>query len=676
MATVTIPGEAKITSDGIKKHFKSTEPLDAVIELIWNGFDARADNVEVSIQTSELGAPVDLSVKDDGLGIDFGDTDRNFGRFNDSEKKDDIDQHGSHGRGRLAFHKLAQEARWFTKRPNGEATISVDSSTIQNFKTDILEPETCHGRLSSPTGTLVVLNKLFANLPDRAETQRLLSEEFGCFLTLNAGKRLAFDGESVGVPSHELYEEDLDIGDAHFQIKVFRWNNRPSSEKSYIYLLDSSGRTIWRDLSTLNNKPNFFTSIYVKSAWADDATSKPGLFAEGADKRGSDEWRALEKHLTLITKQIYNDFLRQFVDVEIAKYEEEGTFPSYQGLSTDDAAWRLDNVKSLVRTIFTADPSFLTSMKKKPRKVLVGLMDRLSISNENESLFEVLDSVLELDKNSVELLASQLRRTTLENIVSTIELLQRRQIAVRELRELMNEHYDKVLETPDLQKIIENNTWLFGPQYEILGAEEATFTKIARDLRDSVKEIGKIEQPDLEGGATIEGASRQPDLFLARKFRSFDSFGSTFYRCVIVEIKRPSIALNIKHLRQLDDYAAILKRHPEFTSGLLQFELILVGRKISDSDIEIASRLKQQLSRGEMGLVTDDVGMKRYVMNWYTLLDGYELTNSAFLEKLKLKRDELSVKSSGDLVSSLQSLATPISLHHARSHFDEIASSN
>jgi hypothetical protein len=42
------------------------------------------------------------------------------------------------------------------------------------------------------------------------------------------------------------------------------------------------------------------------------------------------------------------------------------------------------------------------------------------------------------------------------------------------LRTLMNDHYLETLETPDLQGIIEANTWLFGSSYETIGAEEDT----------------------------------------------------------------------------------------------------------------------------------------------------------------------------------------------------------
>ena len=659
MGTVNISGATEITSEGIKKHFKTTEPFEAIFELVWNGFDAKADSVAVSTECNDLGGLIELSVLDDGEGVDFNQIDTNFGRFNESAKKGDFLQRGTHGRGRLAFHKLAHAATWHTKTSKGEAVISISSDDIKNYVAEILDPNGSHSTITKKSGTRVLLEKVHGSLPVREDMLQLLSKEFGWFLVLNPSKQLIFNGDAVQIPRHELHEDFCQVGESKFEVKVIRWEDKPSSEKSYVYLLGSSGQPTYRELSSLNNKPNFFTSVYVKSPWADKFEPARSLFTGNSNTPDSDAWREVMKQVVAITRTVYDDFLRRFVEQQIAKFEEEGVFPSYAGLTSDYASWRLENAKSIVRSIYTADPTIFNSLKRKQRKILISLLDRLSVSNENDSLFDVLSSVLELDQSSVEALASQLKRTTLENIISTIELLQRRQNAVHELREIMNVHYADVLETPDLQKIIENNTWLFGPQYEILGAEEATFTKIAKDLRDTVKEIDEIESPDLEGDATIEGAKRQTDLFLARKVATFDSFGNRYFRCIVVEIKRPSVALNVKHLRQLDDYAAIIKRHPEFTSEHTRFELILVGRKISDSDTEIGSRLKQQLSRGEIGLVTDDDRMKRYVLNWYTLLEGFELANSALLERLKLQRDELSL-SKNELVGNLQGVTSTV----------------
>ncbi len=657
MSEMDFSGTTEISDEGIKKHFKSLESWEALFELVWNGLDARATAVRVDTELTEMDGVDQVLVHDDGDGIDIDNIKDNFGKFNDSAKKEDAAQHGLHGRGRLAFHRLCHNATWHTRSKNGDATIHVSSSTIKKYNGIRIEPNCQHSRLRSmETGTCVELTNFHSGMPAAIKLQQVFSTEFGWFLALNPERQILLNGIKVHVPSHEIFHRTVEVGSVAFDATVIRWDERPSSEKSYIYLLDSSGTTCHKQLSSFNLKANFFTSIYVKSAWADSFESGgESLFSADKSTSDSEEWRRLIKAVNEFVQEVYDQFLRKYVDAEISKYVEEGIFPSYAGMDTAYADWRTENAKNLVRLIYLADPTVMNSLNKKQKKIIVRLLDRIAVSNENDALFEIFDGVLDLSDQAVRTLAKQLKHTQLEHIISTIEVLQQRQIAVHKLRELMNVHYTSVLETPDLQQIIENNTWLFGSRYETIGAEEDTFTRIARNLRDTVRTINTVDSDDVEGEATLAGANKQTDLFLARKVLSFDSFGKQIYRCIVVEIKRPGISLNVKHLRQLDDYANIIKKHPEFNSELMHFELILLGRKISNVDTEIASRMKGQISRGEMGLVSDDERMKRYVLNWYTILDGFELSNAYLLQQLNLRRDNLTLLTKEELVSDLQS---------------------
>jgi len=345
--------------------------------------------------------------------------------------------------------------------------------------------------------------------------------------------------------------------------------------------------------------------------------------------------------------------LRKKAETVVDGYIRDGYFPTYAGLSESEREWRLNNSRTLVKEIYLADPQVFNASKKQIR-VIIRLIDRLAISNENDALLDVLNGALDLSPDAVQKLSEQLRQTSFENIVSTIEILQRRATAVQKLRVVMNEHYREVLETPDLQKIIENNTWLFGPKFETLGAEEDTFTKIAKSLRDKAVKNHEIDEADVEDSSDVAGAQRQVDLFLARKYPTHDSRGQSIYKCTIIEIKRPSIALNTKHLRQLEDYAQIIKRFPEFSSERTHFELILVGRKISSDDTLIQGRKNDLIDRGEMGLIAELPRMKLYVMDWYTLLDSFDLSNDFMLEHLKLRRAEFAGQPKEKLIAELQ----------------------
>lgn len=653
-----ISGTTEIGNQGIKKHFSSIEPWQPVFELVWNGFDAKAEALAVDISLNNLQALTAISVLDDGDGIDPTTLKDTFGRFNDSHKHEDAAQHGAHGRGRLAFHRICRYAIWHTKSVAGQARIAIDATTIKDYDAKLIPDEAQRSQLQRQSkGTLVELEVFSCNLPSLPELNAKFATEFGWFLALHPSKSLKLNGVPISVPRHEITRKIFSFDSHQFDVQVIRWDERPNSEKSYTYLLDNAGKTVYKQLSTLNNKPGFFTSIYISSPWADTFADTQDLIRPDAHTTASPEWRKLVRHLGELTQSVYDLFLRQQASVEVEKYVEDGLFPAYAGLSPDEKSWRLANAKQLVTTIYMADPSVFHAASKKQRKIIIRLLDRLAVSNENDALFEVLNSVLDLDERSVKTLADQLKQTTLENIIATIEILQRRQVAVSKLRALMNDHYSDVLETPDLQKIIENNTWLFGPGYETIGAEEDTFTKIAKDLRDKIPLIDHIGADDVDNESEIVGARRQTDLFLARRIPTVDSNGQKIYRCIIIEIKRPSISLNVKHLRQLDDYAGIIKKHAEFSSEKMRFELILVGRQISSADTEIRSRLNGQIARGELGLVSDDPRMKRYALNWYTLLDSFELTNSFLLEQLKQKRSFYEASTKQELVTELQSAA-------------------
>src|SRR3546814_6260536 len=95
MAIRQISGKTEINGEGIKKHFRTTDPWRAIAELAWNGFDAKASNVEVCVDEGSMGGAVRVAVSDDGEGIQLETHTETFGRFNDSSKKEDVTTHGS-----------------------------------------------------------------------------------------------------------------------------------------------------------------------------------------------------------------------------------------------------------------------------------------------------------------------------------------------------------------------------------------------------------------------------------------------------------------------------------------------------------------------------------------------------------------------------------------------------
>ena len=651
-------GSTKITSESIKKRFRSYEPWQVIAELVWNGLDAGASKVDILVQEKTLKGTESVSVLDNGAGIDFRNTDKNFERFDDTTKKN-VSQHGSHGRGRLSFHLIASNATWYTRCKGQDALISINSYDIKEYKGDYLDESNQHPKLQGFTsGTYVELNEFEGkkNLPEDEKLIHDLTLEFGWFLALNKSRRISFNGIEISVPEHRLHNFSTSIRNNKFDIGIIQWVKKPSSEKSYNYFLNTKSQIVYKKLSSFNNKPKFYITAYASSSWADKLQSgEVSLFVDTDQTIQSSTGKYILEYLVQKTQEVYEDFLRIYVDEQISKLEADGAFPTYEGEDAEYAAWKRKNTTELIRTICTADPTLFNALKKKQATILVRLLDKLMVSNENDGLFEVLESVIDLNSVYLKSLSEQLQRTKLENIISTIEILQRRELVINQLREVMENHYEKVLETPDLQRIIEGNTWLFGAQYSVLGAEEDDFHSVSKKLRDALPEVNVVNEDDIEDISQVEGARRQVDLFLARKLPSLDSIGRKYYRCVIIEIKRPSLSLNDKHFRQLEDYARILSQHQGFKSDLMKFELILIGRNVSKSSFFIESRLNENINKGEPGLVSSGhEKFKMYVKNWHTIFDEFTLSNDYLLEHLKTKREQLSNKTREELIISLQ----------------------
>lgn len=160
MDKLNFSGSTAITDNGIKKHLKNIDPWKAIFELVWNGLDANASEVKVHIETNNMDGTEAVEVFDNGDGIDFHNVQDNFAKFNDSSKSS-VEQHGSHGRGRLAFFRIAENATWFTKHNNENARIKVSSSDIKDYDGVAIDNASQHPSLVNEEKGTVVLSKTY-----------------------------------------------------------------------------------------------------------------------------------------------------------------------------------------------------------------------------------------------------------------------------------------------------------------------------------------------------------------------------------------------------------------------------------------------------------------------------------------------------------------------------------
>lgn len=186
MAVKTVKSSVKVTTPSIKKKFRNFNRIEAIYELVWNGFDAGADRVDVNIYRNDLGGIIKILISDNGKGIDFDSEDCGFNKYDDSEKKNSIHTHGKDGVGRFSFHKICNDAVWYTKFNSIMYKTSINSEVLEDFDTVVLTSDIENYLLGKESGTTIELLGFNGKeyLPIEEDIRRYLSIEFGWYLAI------------------------------------------------------------------------------------------------------------------------------------------------------------------------------------------------------------------------------------------------------------------------------------------------------------------------------------------------------------------------------------------------------------------------------------------------------------------------------------------------------------
>ncbi len=123
MATNKVRHKLSASSRSVINSGLTDDYRQAIVEYIWNGFDAEAKTVDVRYQKADdFGNLAYLIISDNGKGINRELLEYTFGQFLDSQKKQSYqrtsDVHGKKGKGRFSFQRFAYRAEW-TMRTGG-----------------------------------------------------------------------------------------------------------------------------------------------------------------------------------------------------------------------------------------------------------------------------------------------------------------------------------------------------------------------------------------------------------------------------------------------------------------------------------------------------------------------------------------------------------------------------
>ncbi len=625
----------KINEKSIRTELKSYKdrPFDCLFEYIWNSFDAGATEVKLDfeIPNQGIGYASNIRITDNGMGWDFDDdaTTNNFMSSTKNPRKNNTLPKGQYGRGRYTFIWIAEKLYAFSK---GKKLTLQHNTEINKENSDF--------NLNGTQINFEGITESFSNFLLSDTLHQKLIIEFGWFLLEDEQYKIIINGVDINVYDHMKASKEYTANsfpeklknelDENFVAKIILWNEKPS-EYSKFYFINESNIEILKQNTGLNKKSDdFWHSVYIRSSLfnSDDVIDEDDETSQSKLSFGDKKSKRIKKQIISFLKEELIKLRKPYLIVQsdslLEELKEEKLFPNLPEFGIYDE----ESYDDLIKTIYTIAPSLFIGKSKPEKKFICATFAGLLSTQDDILIKTILEQLQELTDDEKDDLLSILKRTTLSNIIKTIKEIDHRLEVIDKLKFLISEHEKETLEVKHLQKILDENFWLFGEQFRLFSSTEGALKNV---LIKYAKEILEIEDPELESSPNGE-----VDLFLTKT----ESIGEGIQKNIVIEIKRASKLLTeVKEYDQIYNYRKRILEQNLCNGNNQYWEFYLIGKDYDKGIIELIQNAKQHGEK-EKGLSfsINDGRIKIYVRKWSDILEAEWGTKMRYLkEKLQVQ---------------------------------------
>lgn len=620
----------------------SSRPVPALAELIWNGFDAGSEKVQVFLDLNEMESVSSIRVRDYGYGIDPAKVEKLFGSLGDSWKREKGRQfgrvlHGKNGKGRFKAFALGQKAEWRTtfreKGSTGGYTYKIvgSSQSLDNF--EITEASDAN---ATQKGTEVAIYNIPSNFRSLTDgSARLeLAKTFAPFLTEYPEVSIEYDGVKINPEVVQADRQEYDLGPIRVgpgknvtaKLIVIEWSIHTDR---IIHLCDAKGVSLHEfPAGQYVRAPGFNFSVYVKS----------DHFRE-LDKTGelalSDLSPDVEVVLRVARKQLRTHFRRRLSEKQsqiVQRWKDEKIYPY-------EEKENLDPVELAERQVFDILavnvqeylPSFEDSDAKARRFTFTLLAQ--AIRQNPDSVQTIIGEVLGLKKEDQDDLAELLNKTSLSSIISSAKVVANRLDLLNGLEALLfdKESKKKLLERDQLHKILEKEAWLFHEEFALAGSEQ----RLEEVLK---KHIGKLGQRQDDSHVLLsDGKTGRVDLMLSKAIQP----RTGEYDYLIVELKRPSKKIDDEVLTQVEKYAIAVASDERFNDVPAKWIFVAIS-----NELDAYTQKRSNQRDKPKGQVLDDaeLNVTVWVKTWADVINNARAKLTFINNQLSYEADRDSSK--------------------------------
>ena len=552
----------EVQSDFLERQAKAP-PVQAVAELIWNGLDADTMRVTVRLEYGELGM-TKIIVQDNGHGIPYEDAPKLFQRLGGSWKKpggvtktQGRMLHGYEGRGRFRVFALGRVADW-------RVIYRTDDGDLYGYDITMLEDNIREVRVtdreiveSGEPGVEIQISELHRNFHSLESDDAIqeFAEIFALYLKDYREVSICYEGQQVDPNAFIAATHNVDLSEiadedtSHpAKLEIIEWR---SVTTKGLYLCTEQGFPLTK-VTTRFHIGEFHFSAYLKSSFITKLHGEAQLdLAEMNPLLNQCIGEAQQA-----IKTYFRDRAAERARAVVEEWKAENVYP-YKG----EAASSLEDIERKVFDILavTASDYMPDFQNSPPKKKAYDLrMLRTAIEKSPEDLQLIMNEVLGLPKRKQEELAGLLREASLSSIISAAKIVADRLKFLSGLEQILfdKDKKSRLKERSQLHKIIEDNTWLFGEEYNLSVSD--------RGLTAVLQAHAKVLGDDIIIDKPVKHISQRKgivDLMLSRILRRHRA---DEVEHLVVELKRPNVNIGHEEVTQVEKYAISVAKDERF----------------------------------------------------------------------------------------------------------------
>lgn len=459
-------------NDLVQRLAGETDPVRAVIELIWNSLDADANEVAVTLDRNVADGIVGVTVRDDGLGMSPERVEQDFkwvgnswklgARVTEREKRP---LHGRLGQGRLRAFALGTHITWETVGEDATGAFKKTrvSSTIDH-RNDFSGPDPVDAHEPTYTEFRAEGRDSLGRLEGDSARPRLTAA-FALHLLTFPKIEVRYDGVRIdpaaSIERETTHELKWSYGGAERRaaLKVVEWRDVKGRT---LYFCDEKGVPV--DESPIRRVADFNFAAYV--LWEDMTEHANEVLLVDMEQETS----LLGSLMQVVDSTLEDHFEARRAEQRrelVGRWKETKTYP-YEG---DPASEEEVVERATFDVVATAVRRHIPKTRGQEKLTLGLLKDTLQ--RNPDGVKTLLNQYVGLTEGESEELDRLLERTPLSRLIRATTDVTDRLDFLSALREIVFNPEAKglVKERDHLHKILERESWVFGEQFNMMSSE-------------------------------------------------------------------------------------------------------------------------------------------------------------------------------------------------------------